>query len=177
MAWVATQNFREVDRLLSHSDPVATLHFKQLGADARPLLRYQASEFNRWLFHGWDNAQLIDGSAILFLLLFWSRENKMTLSGILLLLILAAIQRFVLTPEIIGLGRMLDFAPAGALTREHNQFWIAHSAYSGVELAKWCVILVLAGNMVFSRQRSGRSRDSRNQLDRVDKRNHRRVDR
>ena len=117
MAWVATQNFREVDRLLSHSDPVATLHFKQLGADARPLLRYQASEFNRWLFHGWDNAQLIGGSAILFLLLFWSRENKMTLSGILLLLILAAIQRFVLTPEIIGLGRMLDFAPAGALTR------------------------------------------------------------
>jgi hypothetical protein len=176
MAWVATQNFRQVDRLLSRTDPTATLHVVELGANARPMMRFQASEINRWLFRSWEILQLFGGFAFLFVLLFWGQEDKFVLGGILLLLALTMLQRFLLTPEIVALGRMLDFVPANLPSGERTQFWIAHSAYSGVELAKWAVMLVLTGRMVFSSRGSGRSRDSRNQLDRVDKADYRGVD-
>src|SRR3954462_14937114 len=81
MAWVATQNFREVDRLLSREDPAATLRLQPLGAEARTILRYHASEMNRWLFRNWEIVQLVFGTAFFFVMLFGSRENKFVLSG------------------------------------------------------------------------------------------------
>jgi hypothetical protein len=175
MAWVATQSFHEVDRLLSHTNPTATLHYQPLGEDARPLMRFQASEFNRSLFHVWENVQLALGLALFVLMLFWSHENKFVLGGIVVLLLLTVAQRFVLSPEILALGRMLDFAAPDASQPERNQFWIAHTAYAAVEVTKWLLALLLTGRMVFSSKRSGRSRDSRHKLDRVDKGDHRTV--
>ena len=102
MAWVATQNFREVDRLLSRDNPAATLRLKPLGAEARMTMRYQASEMNRWLFANWERAQLVFGTLFFFLMLFGSRENKFVLAGVLLLLLLMLLQRFVITPELVG---------------------------------------------------------------------------
>jgi len=177
MAWVATQNFREVDRLLSRADPVATLRLKPLGADARMTLRYQASEQNRRLFSTWETVQILLGASFLLLMLFGSRENKFTLFGGLLLVLLVLVQKFGLTPELIALGRMIDFVPPEIKSPDRSKFWVIHSAYSGVELLKWVLILGLAGRMVFSRQRSGRSRDSRREVDRVDKPNYRGVNR
>jgi hypothetical protein len=175
MAWVATQSFHEVDRLLSHTDPVATFHYQPLGEDARPLMRFQASELNRFLFHNWENVQLALGVALLVFMLFWSHENKLVLAGILLLLLLTVAQRFVLSPEITLLGRVIDFAPATSNQPQRNQFWIAHTAYAAVEVTKWVLALLITARMVFSSRRSGRSRDSRHKLDGVDKRDNRNV--
>jgi len=166
-----------VDRLLSHTDPTATVHYQPLGDDARPLMRFQASELNRYLFYTWENVQLALGVAFLVLMLFWSRENKGVLTGILVLLLLTVAQRFVLSPEITALGRAIDFAPADANHAERNRFWIAHTAYAATEVTKWLLALLLTGRMVFSSKRSGRSRDARHKLDRVDKRNDGGVDR
>jgi hypothetical protein len=177
MAWIATQNFREVDRLLSRADPVATLRLKPLGADARMTLRYQASEQNRRLFRTWETVQILFGASFFLLLLFGSRENKFTLVGVLLLIALVLVQKFVLTPELIALGRMIDFVPPDIKSPDRSKFWVIHSAYSGVELLKRALIVGLSGKMVFSRQRSGRSRDSRREVDRVDKANYRSVNR
>src|SRR5581483_609518 len=114
MAWVATENFREVDRLLSKADPVATLKFKELGPQARYIMRYQASEMNRWLFHAWENAQVFLGVAFFLMMLFGSKENTIVLLGVLLIWLLALAQRFLLTPELTALGRMIDFVPTDA---------------------------------------------------------------
>jgi hypothetical protein len=173
MAWVATQSFHEVDRLLSHTDPTAIVHYQPLGDDARPLMRFQASEFNRYLFRSWENVQLAFGLAFLVLLiLFWTRENKLVLGGVLLLLALTAAERLVLSPAITTLGRAIDFAAATSNVRERNQFWIAHTVYAAVEVTKWLIALLLTARMVFSTKRSGRSRDARQKLDRVDKRDY-----
>jgi len=172
MAWVATEGFHDVDRLLSHTNPTATLHYQPLGEDARPLMRFQASELNRYLFHNWENVQLAIGLAFFVLMLFWSHENKLVLLGILVLLLLTAAQRFLLSPEITALGRIIDFAAATENLQERNQFWIAHTAYAAVEVTKWVIALALTTRMVFSSKRSGRSRDARHKLDRVDKRDH-----
>jgi hypothetical protein len=177
LAWVATQNFREVDRLLSRADPVATLRLQPLGPDARAILRYQASEQNRWFFSAWESAQIVFGTAFLLVMLFGSRENKFVLLGIVVMLSLVALQKFLITPELIALGRTIDFIPADAASPERSKFWVIHSAYSGVELFKWILALTLTSSMVFSRKRSGRSRDSRRELDSVNKPNYGRVNR
>ena len=177
MAWVATQNFRQVDRLLSRADPAATLRLKPLGENARPILRYQASEQNRWYFQKWETIQIIYGAVFFFVMLFGSRENKFVLLGVLVMVVLVMVQKFLLTPEVIALGRLIDFVPANQQSPERSRFWVVHTAYTGVELGKWVVALFLTAQMVFSRQRSGRSRDSRREFDSVDKADYRRVDR
>jgi hypothetical protein len=177
MTFVAAQNLRHVDRLLSHSDPTATVAFQQLGPNARALMRYQAAETNRWLLHSWENTQLAGGVAFLVLMLFWSHENHMVLAGILVLLVLTAAQRFLLTPEVTALGQMLDFASPTGNEHERSQLWVAQTAYLSVEVVKWAISILLTARMLFSRKRSGRSRDARHELDRVDKRNYRGVNR
>ena len=176
MAYVATQNFRGVDRLLSSGNPTATLRLKALGPQARMILRYEASEMNRWLFRAWETTQVVCGIVFFFVLLFGSRENKVVLSGILLGLGLVLLQSLVLTPELVSLGRLIDFVPAGAPSPERQQFWVAHTAYAAIEIAKWLLALVLAMKMIFfSGERAGRSRHTRRELDGIDKADYRRV--
>jgi hypothetical protein len=175
MAWVATQNFREVDRLLDQASPAARLELKALGPNARTLLRYHAAEENRWYFRAWETGQIILGTGFLLVMLFGSRENQFTLGGIVLLILIVAVQRFFLTPEITAQGRVLDFMAPDAGLPDRNRFWVLHSAYAGVEVGKWVLMLVLGGKMIFSRQRSGRSRDSRRELDMVNKPDYGRV--
>ena len=84
------------------------------------------------------------------------------------------VQRFLLTPGIISLGRMIDFVPPDAPTGERTQFWVLHSWYWGVELVKWVLGLALAARLIS--HRSGRSGNARQKFDLVDKANHRHVD-
>ena len=109
-------------------------------------------------------------------MLFGSREEKFTLLGMLIMLVLVALQRFLLTPEANALGRIIDFAPS-AQVPDQNRFWITSMAHTGVEVAKNGLALLLVAQMIFSRQRSGRSRDSRRKLDRVDEPYYRSVNR
>src|SRR5690242_11769627 len=86
MAWVATENFRSVDRLIGNANPLATMEFRTLGVDAsRNLLRYQVSEQNRFYFETWEIAQLLLGLFFFFFLLFCTREGKYSLLVALLM--------------------------------------------------------------------------------------------
>jgi hypothetical protein len=175
MVWMARQNLRGVDRLLSREDPVATLQLKPLGNDAATILRYTASEQNRWYYHKWEIIQLVFGAAFLAIMLFGSRENKFILLGVLVLFLTVALQNLLITPELTALGRVLDFAPPDQAAPDRNRFWIVQTAHMGVEAAKCAVLLLLTGQMVLSRKRSGRSRDSRRELNGVDKADYRGV--
>src|SRR4051812_95920 len=176
MAWVASQNLASADRVLSGSDPSVRLRLKPFGEEARAILTFQAAEENRWLYGKWELFQFLMGSAFFCVMLFGSREDKFTLLGVLVMTLLVALQRFLLTPEMTALGRITDFA-AVTQTPDHNQLWITSLAHTGVEIAKGALALVLTAQMVFSRKRSGRSRDSRRKLDRVDEANYRSVNR
>jgi hypothetical protein len=175
MAWVASQSRNEVDRLFSRVDPVATLNLKPLGENGPRLLRYTAAEQNRSHERQWEWIQLIAGGAFLLIMLFGSREDKFILLGLFVLLLVVALQRFLITPELTALGRLLDFAPPNELLPDRNRYWIVETAFTAVEAGKWAILLILTGQMVFSRKRSGRSRDARRKLDRVDKPDYRGV--
>jgi hypothetical protein len=144
MAMVATQNFRSVDRLLAHSAAPAAEQLGKLGPDAaRALLRYQVSEQNRWYFETWEIAQIFIGMALLLVLLFGTTETAWNVLLALFMLLIVIVQRLVLTPEIVVLGRLIDFVPHGEPSPERARFWLLHGFYTSAELLKWILGLVL----------------------------------
>lgn len=177
MAWVSRQNPKEVDRLFSGEASIATLNLRSLGPSEAAVLRYVAAEQVRWYFVHWENVQAIGGFVFLLILLFGSREDKVTLFGLTGLVLVVLLQKFLITPELIGLGRLNDLAQNGQPHPDASRYWVVHKAYWGVEATKWAIIAVLCGLTIFSTARSGRSRDVRNKLDRVDKPDYRRVNR
>jgi hypothetical protein len=173
MAWVGTESFRSVDRVLAKPSPSALLSIKALGpAGAQLLLRYQVSEQNRWLFEAWGTVQLIGGAGFFLFLLFGTREGKYPLILVLLMLLVVLLQLFLLTPAMISLGRLVDFLSPNQPSGERNRFWVLHTEYGIAEVLKWVVGLLLGVRLM---RRRGRSGDAREYLDVVDKADHRHV--
>ena len=91
-------------------------------------------------------ADVVGTKKILALLAATFRQDRasMALAAIMFALLLA--QRFWITPEIVRIGRLIDFNPQSP---ERQTFWMFHNAYSGIELAKLALGLVLSGRSVF----------------------------
>ena len=148
MIMVATQNFRSVDRLLA-APASGAAQVEIMGHDAaRTFLRYQVSEQNRWYFETWEKIQL--GLGILAIAAA-SRTSKTlgALAAVMFALLLA--ERFYITPEIIRLGRLIDFVPQAAQAPERDTFWKFHGAYSGIELTKLALAFFLSARLIFKR--------------------------
>src|SRR5438067_2258100 len=111
MIMVATQNFRSVDRLLAAPGSAAA-QVGAMGHDAaRTFLRYQVSEQNRWYFQTWEKIQLILATLLYFVAYKGLPERKRFQIVVTLMWLLVAAQQFFITPEIIRLGRLIDFVP------------------------------------------------------------------
>jgi len=154
MDMVVTQNFRSVDRLLAHPAPPAAEQISKLGAEsARVFLRHQVSEQNRWYFETWGTMETILGAVLLMVLLFGSTENNVTLLISLLMLLIAVVQRFTLTPLMVALGKLIDWIPADQPAAERTRFWMLHNAYVGLELLNWALGLFLTARLLFRRRK------------------------
>ncbi|HWR52150.1 MAG TPA: hypothetical protein VN428_13650 [Bryobacteraceae bacterium] len=154
MVVVATHNLRSVDSLLEGSTGPAAASVNALGrAQARMLLRYHAAELNRDYFSWWEWAQMGLGIATLGVLI-GVRQNGQpwhVVLAIAVLLIVVA-ERFVLTPEIVNLGRSIDFVPPEIWSAQRAVFWNLHRLYSGIELVKMAAIAILAGSVFRGRE-------------------------
>lgn len=150
---VATQNFRGVDRLLDSPTAAAADRIGVLGSDqARLLLRYQASELNRYFFQTWERFQLLWGTLLVLVSLRGSQRLPILVLPVLMLLIVA-VGHWVLSPEINRLGALLDFVPDARQTAEGKTFWRYHQAYSSLEVAKFLLGIGFAGSLLFRRGR------------------------
>jgi len=175
MAWASAESSRSVDRLLAQPNPLAAVEIRNAGrAPVTELLRYQVAELNRSYAETWEWAQLCLGTFFFFFLLFGTTQGKASLALALLMFLVVAAQRLLLTPEIVSMGRALDFA-ASYSSPDRNQLQVLHYGYTLTELAKLALGLTLAGLLTW--QRSGRSLDAGKQVNPVDKANHRHVDR
>jgi len=153
MAMVATQNFRSVDRLLAKPAAPAAQQVGKLGPEAaRALLRYQVSEQNRWYFETWGIIETAVGVLLLLVLIFGSTETNFTLLLALLMLVVVLLQRFVMTPEIVALGRIIDFVPAAQPSAERSRFWMLHTAFTSMEVLKWGMGYFLTAKLLFRRK-------------------------
>jgi hypothetical protein len=141
MSIVATENFYTIDRLLDASTKVE-FHtaVQKLGhGPARDLLRYLSSELNRLYFQMWNVAQLALGGLALWLAGGAPRIRW----GILTMLGIVVLMLAYLTPQIVSLGRSLDFVPRDPAPAGMQRFWILHAAYTSLEMLKLVVGLVV----------------------------------
>ena len=130
-AVVATQNFYTIDRLLaSQPNPAFGAAVNKLGApEARDLLRYLSSELNRLYFQYWNVAQLLFGIFVLWMILKLpnSRGPKWY---VVAMLAIGLVLTIVITPQMLYVGRELDFAPHDPQTARLRTFGLLHAAYT-----------------------------------------------
>lgn len=138
MWFAATRGFRTVDRVLTASSSEFQQAVQPLGHDrARVVLRYLASEINRtyFRFYGW--IQILLG--ILLVLLVWRQVPRDTvalaLAGVMLCLVL--ILTLVIQPQIVSLGRSIDFVPRNPAPPVMPRFWMLHGAFTGLDGVKF----------------------------------------
>jgi hypothetical protein len=176
MAFVATQNFRAVDRLLEAPGRPAAQTIELLGHDkARALLRYQVAELNRFFFESWEYSQLLLALVFITVLVFAFNGDKLTAGIAIAMLGIVVAERFLFTPEIVALGRAIDFVPFGALSPERQRFWRFHMLYSAAELLKLLLGAILGVKLLL--RSDARPRLRSRDVDPVDYANHRHVDR
>src|SRR5207247_223232 len=97
------------------------------------------------------------------------RQGKLPFSLAAIMFAVLLAERFYMTPEIIRLGRLIDFVPQAVSSPDRDTFWRFHSAYSAVELLKLALGFFLAGRLIFGRDHIG------HQIDVVDKPDHSHV--
>jgi hypothetical protein len=151
MIFVATQNFSAVDRVLAAPPQQAMEMFQTLGPDnARLLLRYLAGEENRLFFTSWELAEIALGALLTAIVLFMIHSRLLAgLSGAVLILVL--FQHFRVTPQMIALGRLIDFG-GGSASAAYSQFWRLHGLYGVLEVVKLALLVVVAGILLFGRR-------------------------
>ena len=186
MTAVATTNFRMVDQLLDlPTVPAAAKQFQAMGhTAARHMMRHQASEINRYFFEAWGLAQMALGFCVLGVIVFGVRARSSQLKAMLALaglaVVLVIVNQFVITPTIVGVGRVLDFAEPDQFAPERGRFWNYHRAYSTIEVVKLLVCVTLTVFMTMSgggkRRRAG-SRDDEPEVRAMDLRRERVVSR
>ena len=149
----ATQNFKSVDRFLADPGVIAAQDIHTLGrTETRVLMRHLVAEQNRFYFEQWEWTELGIGLSLLLLLVFGSRPPKLPILLTLFMLLIVLGQRAGLTPQITRLGRLLDFIPPTVESADRSAFWVLHGIYSGVELLKLALGLVIAGLLVIRRK-------------------------
>ncbi len=138
LLWVvATENFRRVDEVLNSSNPELHQRLEPLKpGDARLLLRFLASELNRFYFTAWGSLQLIIGGVILAL--GWRlAPDPPGLVLLSVMWILSAILLIWVIPPLVDIGRQVDFVPRSPPPAQMGTFWRYHLAYTLVDLIKF----------------------------------------
>jgi hypothetical protein len=156
LAFVATQNFATVDRILAHPTPQAVTPLSALSPEVRrPLLRHLSSELNRLYFFAWGVAQIAFGVVMMILLLALGRRAEAVMAAVMLAI--ANVQLLWMTPRITDVGRILDFVPRNPLPPDAAplmaQFWRLHAAFTGSDLLVMLLGLVTAWRLCFSGSR------------------------
>jgi len=132
IAIVATQNFYTIDRLLTGSpsglfrNAVDTM---KSAPTVRDMLRYLSSELNRLYFQYWNLAQLPLGILTLWLVSKLP-NSKHTTWEIIAMLSISLFLMLVVTPEMLMVGRTLDFAPSDPVPAGLRTFGLLQTAYA-----------------------------------------------
>ena len=144
VAVVAAENFYTVDRLLARStNSVFASEIARVGdAEARDLLRYLSSELNRHYFRLWNVAQLTIGFLVLWLIARGPSTARARW-GVLGMLALVTVASVWLTPQIVSVGRSLDFVPRNPVPSSLQWFWTLHGLYTVLEGCKLVVGLIV----------------------------------
>jgi Domain of unknown function (DUF4149) len=150
MWFLAGRSFATVDRVLHGDNPEFAEAARPLSpGQTREVLRHLASEINRTIFRAYGWAQIVLGALLLGLL--WLQTPRDTFSLVLAggMAVLVLILVLMITPQIISLGRTLDFVPRNPTPPGFQRFWMLHGAFTGLDGVKLLAGLVLLGRWIF----------------------------
>jgi len=149
VAGVAAENFFLIDRLLhSSSHPVFQKDVTQLSPEeARQMLRYLSSELNRYYFQVWGGVEAVLGMA-LWALAVWGLKQRKFVIGFSVMLAAVGVLVLYITPQIVEVGRSLDFVPRDPPPPALARFGLLHAAYTLVDLGKLLVGVWMAVALV-----------------------------
>ncbi len=143
-SWLsATSSFRAVDRVLG---PVVRPEVEARlsgvsGTDRRLVLRYLASEINRWMFRRWAIVQAVLGIALVVTAWSWGGAIRLVAIAILAVVL---VQLFALGPPIARLGESLDFVPRPLPPDVGRRFGVLHGGFVILDLAKAAMLVAAA---------------------------------
>lgn len=135
---VAMQDFYTIDRLLADpGNPTFAGMVEQIGHDqSRNFLRYLASELNRLFFRLWNLVQFGIGGVAFWLVLGIPQASRVKWL-IIGMLVTVALLTVWITPQILAVGRSLDFVPRDPVPANMRMFGLLHAAYTTLELLKF----------------------------------------
>ena len=152
MWFAASGSFSTLKRVVEGSNPQFADAAKTLSPDqVRVVLRYLTSEINRTYFRAYGWAQLLLGGLLLGLVLRSAPRDTFNLAVAGVMLALAAVLTLYITPQIVALGRQIDFVPRDPAPPEMVRFRVLHGAFTGLDGAKLLAGLVLLGRWVLTR--------------------------
>jgi hypothetical protein len=117
------------------------------GAKKSSLLWVHSSELNRVYFSAWNRAQLILGTLAVALGLA-ARARRLAVALLVTALAVAALAHFALEPQLVALGRGLDFVPRSPPPAELAPFLRLHGFYSGAELVRLALLVLASAFLV-----------------------------
>lgn len=151
LVWFVTaQTLMNVDRLLSTPPVQIRKELADMGSEtARTLLRHQAREVNRRVLETWEILQIGIAGALLATSIFTDHRSKTTLTAAVLLMGMASVAAFYLTPVMNELGRSSDFLPQDAGSPERALFAQMQMWHRLLDVLKLLVALILSARLLF----------------------------
>ena len=136
----AMQDFYTIDRLLADpgNDSFAGMVESIGRAESRDFLRFLSSELNRLFFQLWNWSQFVIGGTTLWLVLGVPGTSRLKWSVVGMLAIVGVLT-FWVTPQILSVGRSLDFVPRDPAPPSMREFGILHATYTTLEMLKFAV--------------------------------------
>ncbi|MCZ7625680.1 MAG: hypothetical protein FIA90_14430 [candidate division NC10 bacterium] len=146
MAFVATQNFRTVDRLLSSPTQEFSHAIAPLGGqdEARSVLRYLVAELNRLYFSAWGVAQVVFGAAVIVAVVGLRPLDRTALT-IAIVIFAVVLGSLLFSQMLLTLGRSLDFVPRTPPPPALAYFKRLHLTFTVLDLVKLtlCIWLLI----------------------------------
>ena len=162
MQWTASQNHASVDRVLtSQPQQMQQIIFTLTDLEKKNLFRYVASETTRYNYNRWEWMQLAIGLALVAgIVMAQEPKQFLVISGLMILTVLTC--HFLLTPQLTGLGRMLDFVPLDQALAERKRFDSLGLLYTIIDYVKMGVGFGMLVQLLRRTDREKRKRRSIN---------------
>lgn len=148
MMWIVNQNTEGVSRLLvAQPQKMQQIIFTLTESEKRNLFLYAGNELTRYYANDWEWIQLFLGVAIVAILIS-ARQSKQFIIVACLMVVCVLATHFLLTPQLIGLGRNLDFGPPDQFAAERRQHASIWNLYIGLDLVKLALGLGLTAQLL-----------------------------
>jgi hypothetical protein len=150
MGGVVSYNFAGFEDLFTRNPALAErAGFDPADTEAKKtsLLWVHASELNRVFFHAWNLAQLVLG-ALAVVLALAARARWLPVTLLALAVCVVAYVHLGIEPQVVDLGRQLDFLPRTPPPPMVEPFQRLHGLYFSAELLRLALVALAAIHLI-----------------------------